>query len=184
MGWLSTALRHVQQDVLEGKPVNDVRTHSPGQEGRNISRRGFVGWLLGFSVISTVAGVLTPIIGYLLPPSGKADVAPDRTVVGKLTDFPPNSGKVVPVGNKPVIITHPQGAGPQAFSAICTHLGCIVHWNKGGFIQSPCHDGRFNALTGAVISGPPPRPLPRYQLVVEGDNVIVGKPEGAVYGKS
>ena len=164
------------------QPSQDNESQSP--EGHQLSRRGLIAGLTGFSVTATLAGVLVPIVGYLLPPSGQSELDPERTVVGKVADFPPNTGKVVPVGNKPVIITNPSEAGLQAFSAICTHLGCVVHWNEGGFIQSPCHDGRFNALTGDVISGPPPRPLPRYQLVVEGDDVIVGRPLDALYGGS
>jgi len=69
------------------------------------------------------------------------------------------------------------------FSAICTHLGCIVFWNQQKqVIQSPCHDGRFNPLTGAVVSGPPPRPLPAYEFEIVKDQVYVGRPLGSLYG--
>ena len=165
--------------------MNDELRNPRGQEGHNVSRRGFTRWLLGFSIIATVAGVLTPIVGFLMPPRAKPETDQGPTLVGTLADFPPDMGKVVAVRNKPVIITNPQGEGLQAFSAICTHLGCIVKWNKDiGCIQSPCHDGRFNAKTGAVISGPPPRPLPRYELGIKGQDVYVGKPTGSLYGES
>lgn len=163
--------------------MDTERTHPPSVPQSTLARRGFIGWLMGFSATATLAGVLTPIIGYLVPPRGGTEVDPERTVVGTLADFPPDTGTVLLVGNQPVIITNPQGKGLQAFSAICTHLGCVVHWNENGFIQSPCHDGRFNAMTGAVISGPPPRPLPRYQLAMEGENVIVGRPLDSLYGE-
>jgi cytochrome b6-f complex iron-sulfur subunit len=62
----------------------------------------------------------------------------------------------------------------SAFSAICPHLGCVVKWEASGrYIVCPCHDGRFNAQTGAVISGPPPGPLPKYNVTVDGDDVYV-----------
>lgn len=48
-------------------------------------------------------------------------------------------------------------------------------------IRSPCHDGLFNPVTGAVISGPPPRPLPAYELEIEGENIYIGKPLGELY---
>lgn len=154
-------------------------------DGKRLSRRGFAGWLLSFSITATLVSVLTPIIGYLIPPRARAASDQGPTRVGTLADFPPNTGKVVAVGNKPVIITNPQGEGLQAFSAICTHLGCVVFWNEaGGYIQSPCHDGRFNAKTGDVISGPPPRPLPRYELGINGEEVYLGEPLGALYGES
>jgi menaquinol-cytochrome c reductase iron-sulfur subunit len=52
-------------------------------------------------------------------------------------------------------------------SNICTHLGCRVRWiaDKQGF-YCPCHNGVF-AKDGTVVSGPPPRPLDRFENKVE-----------------
>lgn len=147
------------------------------------TRRGFIQWLLGFSVVSTLAGVLVPLIGYLWPPTRKGLAYSGPTMVAALADLPVGTGKVVPVDNKPVIIVNSPEGGVKAFSAICTHLGCVVDWNKGkNVIQSPCHDGRFNAVTGAVVSGPPPRALPAYELTVKDGKIYVGKPLGQIYG--
>ena len=64
--------------------------------------------------------------------------------------------------------------GVKAFSAICTHLGCIVLWDEAASnIVCPCHDGRFNPATGAVMSGPPPAPLPQLTTVVEGNDIFI-----------
>ena len=58
--------------------------------------------------------------------------------------------------------------GLRAYSAICTHLGCVVAYNDlAGVIQCPCHDGRFNPVSGAVVSGPPPAPLSPITVSVE-----------------
>jgi Rieske Fe-S protein len=47
----------------------------------------------------------------------------------------------------------------RALSATCTHLGCQVAWNaKDKKFRCPCHGGVFGA-DGAVLEGPPPRPL-------------------------
>ena len=61
-----------------------------------------------------------------------------------------------------------------AMSNICTHLGCRVRWipDKEGF-YCPCHNGVF-AKDGTVISGPPPRPLDRFESKVE-DGVLFVK---------
>lgn len=56
-------------------------------------------------------------------------------------------------------------------SRICTHLGCVVKWEpKAAEFHCPCHAGIFSP-TGQVLSGPPPRPLPRLKLSVEGNDV-------------
>jgi len=47
------------------------------------------------------------------------------------------------------------------YSAVCTHLACAVLWRREeGELQCPCHDGVFDPASGAVVAGPPPRPLP------------------------
>lgn len=54
-----------------------------------------------------------------------------------------------------------------AMSNICTHLGCRVRWieDQGQFF-CPCHNAVF-AKDGSVVSGPPPRPLDRFEVKVE-----------------
>lgn len=137
------------------------------------TRRGLIKALLGFSAISTLVGTLTPVISFLWPPATRAGGEEGRVRVASLAELTAAGGLVRPAGDQPIVLTYSENAGVKAFSAICTHLGCIVQWNEGGFIQSPCHDGRFNPQTGAVISGPPPSPLPAYDVVVEGDDIYV-----------
>jgi Rieske Fe-S protein len=53
----------------------------------------------------------------------------------------------------------------------CTHLACTVNWNEAaGVYLCPCHDAKFD-IEGAVLDGPPPRPLERfdeYRLTEDG----------------
>lgn len=60
-----------------------------------------------------------------------------------------------------------------AFSAVCTHLGCIVKWvpERNEFF-CPCHAGRFDA-NGTAISGPPPSPLRKYKVDITSEGIIV-----------
>ncbi len=54
-----------------------------------------------------------------------------------------------------------------AFSVDCTHLGCPVRWlQEADLFMCPCHGGVFYS-DGRVASGPPPRPLIRYQVRVQ-----------------
>ena len=51
------------------------------------------------------------------------------------------------------------------YSAVCTHLSCAVLWKADrNRLECPCHEGVFDAATGEVLAGPPPRPLPKVQL--------------------
>lgn len=143
-----------------------------------ITRRRSIQLLLGFSVIATLGGIAGPIIAYLLPKQD-ATAYGGPTNVGAAADFPLNSGKIVSVNAKPVIVVNTKVGGLKAFSAICTHLGCVVTWNeRKTSVHCPCHDGYFNAANGAVISGPPPLPLAQYEVVVKDGNVFVGKTTG------
>jgi nitrite reductase/ring-hydroxylating ferredoxin subunit len=59
-----------------------------------------------------------------------------------------------------------------AYSSICTHLSCAVLWKPSrGELACPCHDGRFDATSGLVLGGPPPRPLPVIDLEVRPDGI-------------
>lgn len=64
--------------------------------------------------------------------------------------------------------------GITAISAICTHLGCLVGFNrlKSQFI-CPCHGGVYD-MEGNVLSGPPPKPLNRLPVKVEDGSIMVG----------
>ncbi|MGE5223078.1 MAG: ubiquinol-cytochrome c reductase iron-sulfur subunit, partial [Omnitrophica WOR_2 bacterium] len=60
-----------------------------------------------------------------------------------------------------------------AMSNICTHLGCHVRWiGERNQFFCPCHNGIFNKQ-GEVVSGPPPRPLDRYAVKVENDQLYI-----------
>jgi len=55
-----------------------------------------------------------------------------------------------------------------AYSAICTHLGCIVSYkSEEDTIFCPCHAGYFDPTNGKVISGPPKKPLPEVKLRID-----------------
>ncbi|MDI5973160.1 Rieske (2Fe-2S) protein [Streptomyces sp. SL13] len=86
----------------------------------------------------------------------------------------------VPVGgaalfrDDKVVVAQPAKGHFTAFSAVCTHQGCVVASIAHGVISCPCHGSEFNALTGAVVQGPATRALPAVSLKVEDGKMIAG----------
>jgi nitrite reductase/ring-hydroxylating ferredoxin subunit len=96
------------------------------------------------------------------------------SAAGALTttsDIPVGSGKIFP--SQQVVVTQPASGEFKAFSAVCTHMGCIVSQISDGTIDCPCHGSQYSIKTGAVVGGPAPRPLPAKQIKVTGDSIIL-----------
>jgi len=145
----------------------------PSPAGPVSGRRRILRWLGGLAIFSTAAMVLTPIIGFLIPTSSASSGNGGKVLVGTTDDIPPGAGKVVAMGSKPAIVVNTD-QGVKAYSAICTHLGCVVAWNDlSSQIVCPCHGGQFNPSTGAVVGGPPPTPLPPLTVSVEGNQIFL-----------
>jgi nitrite reductase/ring-hydroxylating ferredoxin subunit len=73
--------------------------------------------------------------------------------------------------DRAIALRLPEGA-LVGYSSICTHLACGVLWEeREEALVCPCHDGRFSAVTGEVLAGPPPRPLPRIDLEERDDGI-------------
>jgi len=77
-----------------------------------------------------------------------------------------------PTDDDPAIAIRLADGALVAYSSVCTHLSCTVLWNREeGRIDCPCHDGEFDPRDGSVLAGPPPRPLPRIELVERADGI-------------
>jgi len=75
-----------------------------------------------------------------------------------------------PSDSSPDIVIRGRDGRLRAFSAVCTHAGCTVGYD-GTQIVCPCHGGAFNAMTGAVASGPPPQALAPRNVVEKGGRI-------------
>jgi len=61
-----------------------------------------------------------------------------------------------------------------AFSSGCTHLGCLINWHRTeNTFMCPCHGGQYD-MQGNVVAGPPPAPLTRLPLKIEGEKAYIG----------
>ena len=147
----------------EGHPAN-------ADEGR----RDILKYVMGGALLAWIGAVIYPIFSYLKPPR-QAEVEVTSVKVGKLADIAKDSGTIVRFGNKPVILIRTPADQLAAFSAVCTHLDCTVQYRSDfGVIWCACHNGKYD-LTGRNVSGPPPRPLDEYRVVIQGDEVFISK---------
>lgn len=86
-----------------------------------------------------------------------------------VADVPKGGGVVL--GAAEIVLTRSATGDVHAFSAICTHQGCPVNRVAAGTIDCPCHGSRFDAATGAVVSGPAPSPLPVVAITVRAGGI-------------
>ncbi|MDA5145526.1 MULTISPECIES: Rieske (2Fe-2S) protein [Streptomyces] len=84
-------------------------------------------------------------------------------------DIPIAGGKVL--ADEKIVVTQPKKGEFKAFSAVCTHQGCIVSDVRDGTIDCACHGSRFAAADGSVVRGPATKPLPEKRITVEGNSV-------------
>ena len=152
----------------------DIRTNANKDLGPPDSppRRTFLDYLLGTSALATLGAIVYPIFRFMSPPQ-IVESTESSVVAAKLSEVPPNSGKIFKFGNKPGILVHTTSGEFKAFSAVCTHLECIVQYRDDTKqIWCACHNGQYN-LSGKNIGGPPPRALEEYKVNTRGDEVVV-----------
>jgi len=143
-------------------------------EGPAGSRRTFIDWILGTAVGGLAASILYPVFRYVLPPK-VVEAQTHSVLAAKLSELPPNSGKIFRFGSKPGILIRTPSGDIRAFTAVCTHLACTVQY-RSDFQQiwCACHNGHYD-LNGINVAGPPPRPLTPFKVDIKGDEVWVSK---------
>jgi Rieske Fe-S protein len=89
----------------------------------------------------------------------------------KTSDIPVGGGKVYQ--DQKVVVTQPSAGQFKAFTAICTHQGCLVSKIENGTITCPCHGSQYSASDGSVKNGPAQLPLAAKTVTVSGDTITV-----------
>lgn len=148
-------------------------SHEGGAGGRpgttGITRRRLLGVGLSVAGSAGLAAAPFPVVRYLSPAASgsaetSAEIPLDRLGLWQ-------ADRVLVRGSPCFVVRTPDQI--HAVSGVCTHLGCIVHWQPGRRIFfCPCHGGRF-APDGRVLGGPPPTPLPRYAVTVASGKIRV-----------
>ena len=117
------------------------------------------------------------------PPSGSANAnggsgngsaksgAQTGTLLGLAGDIPVGGGKVYTAAK--VVVTQPAKGEFKAFSAVCTHVGCLCNQVAAGTIDCPCHGAKFKITDGSVVAGPAPAPLPAAKITVTAGKIML-----------
>jgi menaquinol-cytochrome c reductase iron-sulfur subunit len=154
-------------------------------ESKSLSRRNFMQaaiWGIG-GLIGIGFGV--PAVAYVVGPSLKSQqtqtwmrLGPtSKAELGTPTLFTftiqTQTGWIENTQEISVYVLSTDGRTYIAMSNICTHLGCHIRWiAEQNHFFCPCHNGVFD-VSGNVVSGPPPRPLNRYDVKVENGQLFV-----------
>jgi nitrite reductase/ring-hydroxylating ferredoxin subunit len=91
--------------------------------------------------------------------------------VAQTADVPVGGGLII--ADPAVVITQPADGEFKAFTAICTHQGCLVSEVVNNEIICPCHGSKFSATDGAVINGPAQTPLAPAAVTVDGTSIVL-----------
>ena len=153
-------------------------------ESGNLTRRNFL-WslIVGIgAVISVAVGI--PLAGFLISPAVRKEQE-EWSPIADLSEIPISEPTRVTytsvkkdawlqaTSKKIVYVVKKSNTDIYVMSTVCTHMGCLVHWDdsKKEFL-CPCHGGEYN-IEGKVIAGPPPRPLDRFKTKIEGQQLFV-----------
>jgi cytochrome b6-f complex iron-sulfur subunit len=137
----------------------------------NEGRRKFLGVCLAGATAAAAAAAAYPVFQYLAPRTGQ--LGADKLVFAA-SDIPEGEAKFFEYAGSSAVLVKTKKGDLIALSAVCTHLGCIVQWEKDqqDFL-CPCHAGRY-AANGSVVAGPPPRPLAKLPVSIAEGKITVG----------
>ncbi|MFT3780527.1 MAG: Rieske (2Fe-2S) protein [Nibricoccus sp.] len=161
-----------ENESLKPKPNWEVDFPVERVESTHVSRREFAKFLCLVSGGLTAGTAFVAVKDKLFPPR---EITGEHLVCQR-TDVPLGGTRpfVLPGSATPYILIRLENDEWRAFEQKCTHLSCAVFYRpNSGKIECPCHNGWFDARTGDVLQGPPPRPLPQLAVVVKGDDVYV-----------
>jgi cytochrome b6-f complex iron-sulfur subunit len=112
------------------------------------------------------------LVRYIVPPP-KASASPIQIAACDRAELSPGAVKLVSSGRVPFFVREDASGAIGAFSAKCSHMGCIVEYleNDRRF-RCNCHGSIFDQ-SGVNLTGPATAPLRPFRVELRGDDVIV-----------
>jgi nitrite reductase/ring-hydroxylating ferredoxin subunit len=165
---------------LKNKYRINLGRRSKAMGERGVTRRRFLHSVIagfGFIISAGAIGAIgSQLLKGLMPSGWHREPYVYRKVYASSADAMKNAGSSIIFEDranhrKAILINN--GGNIQAFSLVCTHLGCQVFWEaKEKKFVCPCHNAVFTS-DGSVESGPPERPLEQYPVSVESGLVYI-----------
>jgi cytochrome b6-f complex iron-sulfur subunit len=149
---------------------------STEEETSPLPRSQFLKVAVGGMCMGYAGAIGYPIYRYLNSPVEKSvAMAAVKEVTLKDADkLPAGSALMFKFGAAPSLLIHHKDGTWVALNAVCTHLGCTVKFEPvEQKIVCACHGGVYDARTGDTVSGPPPKPLTRYEAKVSPGSVLI-----------
>ncbi|MEU7555865.1 Rieske (2Fe-2S) protein [Streptomyces sp. NPDC044571] len=104
--------------------------------------------------------------------SGSPAVPTAPVELGAASEVPVGGSKLF--RERKLVVSCPAEGQYKAFSAQCTHAGCVLDKIVEGEGNCPCHGSRFDVATGKVLRGPAADPLPAVPVRAENGRLIAG----------
>ncbi|WP_100010805.1 ubiquinol-cytochrome c reductase iron-sulfur subunit [Lentibacillus sediminis] len=162
------------------------------EKKQQVTRRQFLNYTLTGLGGFMAAGMLAPMVRMAIDPvlqeSGAGDMANVGLAVEDITNEPQRvdwtitqvDGWYESEVTKSAWVFVNENDEIQAFSPICTHLGCVVSWEGSEEYPDqffcPCHNGRYYKDGTNVPGTPPTAPLSVYEHSVENGMLYLGQP--------
>jgi Rieske Fe-S protein len=169
--------RSDQEEVrsLVGDPAIDYVLADPSEReiARTFARRDLLDLALASTGALVAAALLGPLALYLGAPAGGRSTR-GEVALGKASLIPVNGAHTKLIHGEEYLVVRRDEQEYVALSATCPHSRvCLVEWDeKRRQVVCPCHRGVFD-LHGNVVSGPPPEPLRRREVVVRDGQLYV-----------
>ena len=143
--------------------------HTP--QGSEVTRRAVVAGTGVLAVSATLAACSSYGQSAGSAPEAAVDqpAAPGGQALGSTSDIPVGGGAVFE--SQEVVVTQPTPGNFKAFSATCTHTGCMVNKVASGTINCPCHGSKYAIADGSVVNGPAKKALAERQITVSGNTI-------------
>lgn len=155
--------------MIEDKSDSSIDSQKEDGTGK-ITRRRFLSLIFTAATATGLAAFFAPLARYAYPVL-KGQVFERQKIA--TTSQISAEGLRFDYMETPSMVIRLSDGNYGAYSLVCTHLGCIVKWEvKNQDFLCPCHAGKFDE-NGINISGPPPKPLTKYKLSIEGNDIYV-----------